>query len=293
MSLSPPTTGERLPPAGGPPPGHGADRFGLDARRAGVPGDGRDRAAGRHPAGSAAALGARVARPETTVLVVDAVPGHRGAAIEIAAVATLVSHLGVRASTADGRDALDEVRRTQPRAVVLVLHPSPEARGRHDLWAETWEAPARLTGALVQGGTDVIALSMWASAAALAWCVEEGALGVMHVDQLPGVLGTVLARPATRHPHTGAHAHRSGERAPLPPPFHTLVRLTASERHVLFHMTEGRSAAEIASALVVSVSTVRSHIRAVLRKLQVTTQLAAVAIANGIHPEDLAAPPLP
>jgi DNA-binding NarL/FixJ family response regulator len=58
------------------------------------------------------------------------------------------------------------------------------------------------------------------------------------------------------------------------------VLLTASERRVLFYLTTGRSAQDIADELVVSVTTVRSHIRSILRKLGVRSQLAAVAIAN-------------
>ena len=40
------------------------------------------------------------------------------------------------------------------------------------------------------------------------------------------------------------------------------------------------SAAEIAEQRVVSLATVRSQIRAILRKLEVTSQLAAVAMAH-------------
>jgi DNA-binding NarL/FixJ family response regulator len=43
---------------------------------------------------------------------------------------------------------------------------------------------------------------------------------------------------------------------------------------------EGKSAAEIAAEAVVSLATVRSQIRAVLQKLDVTSQIAAVALAH-------------
>jgi DNA-binding NarL/FixJ family response regulator len=59
-----------------------------------------------------------------------------------------------------------------------------------------------------------------------------------------------------------------------------LVQLTTSERRVLFFLTQGLAAQEIADDLVVSLTTVRSHIRSVLRKLGVRSQLAAVAVAN-------------
>ena len=45
-------------------------------------------------------------------------------------------------------------------------------------------------------------------------------------------------------------------------------------------MTEGWAAQDMTDELVVSLTTVRSHIRSVLRKLGVRSQLAAVALAN-------------
>jgi DNA-binding NarL/FixJ family response regulator len=62
-----------------------------------------------------------------------------------------------------------------------------------------------------------------------------------------------------------------------------LLLLTRSERRVLYHLTTGATAIEIAEKLVLSLATVRSHIRSILRKLEVSSQLAAVAIAQG-HP---------
>jgi DNA-binding CsgD family transcriptional regulator len=65
-----------------------------------------------------------------------------------------------------------------------------------------------------------------------------------------------------------------------------LVHLTPSERRVLFHMMEGCSAAGMARELFVSLTTVRAHIRSILRKLDVSSQLAAVALANGALSEE-------
>ena len=58
------------------------------------------------------------------------------------------------------------------------------------------------------------------------------------------------------------------------------MTLTSSERRVLYYLTTGLAAQDIADDLVVSLATVRSHIRSVLRKLEVRSQLAAVALAN-------------
>ncbi len=49
---------------------------------------------------------------------------------------------------------------------------------------------------------------------------------------------------------------------------------------MLFYLTSGMSAQEIADIQVVSLTTVRSHIRSILRKLGVRSQLAAVVCAN-------------
>jgi DNA-binding NarL/FixJ family response regulator len=57
-----------------------------------------------------------------------------------------------------------------------------------------------------------------------------------------------------------------------------LGRLTARERVVLEQLAKGRRASEIATDSVVSVTTVRSQIRAILAKLELSSQLTAVAL---------------
>ena len=59
-----------------------------------------------------------------------------------------------------------------------------------------------------------------------------------------------------------------------------VAQLTARERQVLWALSEGKSAAEIARTFFVSVGTVRTHIQAILSKLGVSSQLAAVARAR-------------
>jgi DNA-binding NarL/FixJ family response regulator len=63
----------------------------------------------------------------------------------------------------------------------------------------------------------------------------------------------------------------------------TFERLTHREALVLGALADGLSADEIAEAHFVALTTVRSQIRAVLHKLGVRSQLAAVALA-GAHP---------
>ncbi|MGH8890743.1 MAG: response regulator transcription factor, partial [Acidothermaceae bacterium] len=56
--------------------------------------------------------------------------------------------------------------------------------------------------------------------------------------------------------------------------------LTARERDVLAELIHGRQVNEISRLLFVSEATVRTHVRAILLKLDVTSQLAAVAQAT-------------
>ncbi|MFC7494602.1 MULTISPECIES: helix-turn-helix transcriptional regulator [unclassified Nocardioides] len=58
-----------------------------------------------------------------------------------------------------------------------------------------------------------------------------------------------------------------------------LARLTGAEARILWRLMHGSSVAEIAEAHVVSIETVRSQIRALLAKLEASSQLAAVAVA--------------
>ena len=174
----------------------------------------------------------------------------------------------------------------KPDVVLIVVQGEVPRFGSGAESVYGWDRPARITRALRDAGTSVIALSVGASAAALAVCVEQGAVGLLHTD----LLSQELARQAARRLNGNGGGSQNGAdeaRGPgqLPAPYNTLVHLTPSERRVLFHMMEGRSAAEIATTLVVSLTTVRSHIRSILRKLNVNSQLAAVALAFGTLPD--------
>ncbi|GAA3433902.1 LuxR family transcriptional regulator [Kutzneria kofuensis] len=59
-----------------------------------------------------------------------------------------------------------------------------------------------------------------------------------------------------------------------------LDRLTVREREVLDRLAAGQRAAKVAEEFVVSVATVRSQIRSILAKLEVGSQLEAVALAR-------------
>ncbi|MGY0390238.1 response regulator transcription factor [Nocardioides sp. WG-D5] len=68
----------------------------------------------------------------------------------------------------------------------------------------------------------------------------------------------------------------------------TVAGLTTREVEVLALITQGLSNADIAEKLVVSVNTLKSHIRQAYRKIEVTTRSQAVswAITHGFAPPD-------
>ena len=71
------------------------------------------------------------------------------------------------------------------------------------------------------------------------------------------------------------HSHRRDRAAQLSR-FH---QLSVRESEVLEELMAGKAAADIATESYVSIATIRSQIKAILRKLEVNSQLAAVALA--------------
>jgi two-component system, NarL family, nitrate/nitrite response regulator NarL len=116
-------------------------------------------------------------------------------------------------------------------------------------------------------------------------CIEAGAACVVSkavsftdlLDRVTLLLDDVVERHnAERHELLESwRQHRNEERQRLAP----FEQLTVREHEVLLALTLGHSAEEIAEAHYVSITTVRSHIRSILTKLGVNSQLAAVALA--------------
>lgn len=122
-------------------------------------------------------------------------------------------------------------------------------------------------------------LTMWSSA--------RGNLTDWVVRQLVvGADGSLRRDKPAREPDLDAAPLLAGPSLDDVPAKEVLARLTSSEQRVLLQMMRGHTAGEIAETLTVSLTTVRAHIRAILRKLEVRTQLAAVAMAFGaLEPE--------
>ncbi len=143
-----------------------------------------------------------------------------------------------------------------------------------------------MVGPLAALGITVVMLTGATEERVLGECIEAGASGVISksegldalLDGLDRALrGEALIREGDRQGLvTRVREARARERERLAP----FGRLTSRERHVLALLMEGMSAEDIARREYVSLATVRSQIRAILTKLDVHSQLAAVALAR-------------
>jgi two-component system nitrate/nitrite response regulator NarL len=141
-------------------------------------------------------------------------------------------------------------------------------------------------GALVAGGATVVMLTGVTDPVALGECIEAGATGVLSKRLGFRELLDTLARIVAGDTHTFARQRQEllaalrAARAEQAERMAPLASLTRREREVLAGLVEGRSAQELATEMFVSVATIRSQIKAILRKLGVNSQLAAVAEAR-------------
>jgi DNA-binding NarL/FixJ family response regulator len=120
----------------------------------------------------------------------------------------------------------------------------------------------------------------------VAAAIAAGAAGaVAKSSSLRNLLLMVLAASAghpviterERHAWLARHRDRLAQQRERSRRFE---RLSAREREVLALMSQGHRATAIAEQFVVSLATVRTQIRAILVKLEVNSQLEAVALAT-------------
>ncbi len=170
---------------------------------------------------------------------------------------------------------VDVARRLAPVLVLLDLDLGPELGSGLDLIAPLIQAGSRVV--MVTGSTD---------RAGLGACIEAGATGVVSKAVSFETLVATVRRAAE-----GAPLLTDDERQALLDELRRQQRadserlapfmaLSPREQAVLGRLVAGESAETIAARTYVSVATVRSHIRAILMKLGVNSQLAAVALVR-------------
>lgn len=178
-----------------------------------------------------------------------------------------------RCETSDAR-LPEMVGRLRPDVITLDAQPLGSAAGEFVRTLTARRSTADVV--VVTGDQDVRHAVEVARAGVLAWVPKE-----CGVDELAAVLRGVRRGHAWFPPEMlGAVLHelradvqRAGERnGPLDV-------LSDRERDVLQGMVGGKRGAAIAEELMISTETVRTHIRSILAKLHVHSQLEAVSVA--------------
>lgn len=127
---------------------------------------------------------------------------------------------------------------------------------------------------------EVVVLTGFADGALLAGALEAGCSGFVskggRFDELIGAIEAVAAGqvrvPTQLLDGLVTHLRPRGERIGHD--------LTIREREILELLAAGRSTTDMVNELVVSVHTVRNHVRNVLSKLHASSRLEAVAVAS-------------
>jgi DNA-binding NarL/FixJ family response regulator len=143
-----------------------------------------------------------------------------------------------------------------------------------------------LIDAIVASGAEVVIMTGEENPILWAECFEAGASDVLSksvafdslVDRITAIAAGNHSQSAIKRSELLSllREHRRVEAVRSEP----FTRLTAREAEVLSYLIEGLAAETIAELTFVGVATVRSHIRAILVKLGVNSQLAAVAAAR-------------
>jgi DNA-binding NarL/FixJ family response regulator len=185
--------------------------------------------------------------------------------------------LTVVGEAGDGPQAVDLTRRLLPD-VVLMAAALPRTDGPTTARAiHAARLPVR-----------VLMLTQIDSDDSVIAALRAGALGVLSADPEPAELlravrsvatgeAVLAARALTRLLRRFAEGTPGPEPEPAPAP--ALAALTDRERQVLVEVARGRSNAEIAAALSVSETTVKTHVGHVLAKLGLRDRAQAVVAA--------------
>jgi NarL family two-component system response regulator LiaR len=129
---------------------------------------------------------------------------------------------------------------------------------------------------------QVIALTSFKEAELIQDALQAGAIGYLlkdvTADELAQAIRAAHAGRGTLSPDAAQALVHAATQPPTPG-----HDLTERERVVLALMVEGLNNTEIAEKLIVSPSTIKSHVSHILRKLDVTSRTEAAALAVRHH----------
>ncbi len=193
--------------------------------------------------------------------------------------------LEVVGEAGDGAEALEVIDRVRPDVVLMDIRmPRVDGLAATQRLAErpdppkvivltTFDADEYVVRALAGGATGFLLKDT--SPPAIVDAIHRVAAGEPMLS--PSVTAQLIRRVVSG-PHTGADATRAGAASAR------LASLSARERDVAVAIGKGKSNAEIASELFMSLATVKAHVSRIFDKLAVTNR---VQIAICVHEADL------
>jgi DNA-binding NarL/FixJ family response regulator len=191
---------------------------------------------------------------------------------------------------ATGRQAVEQARRLGPDVVLMDVR-MPDLDGIAATRALTGTAPA----------TKVLILTTFEQDDYVFGALRAGASGFLlkraRPEELIAAVHTVAAGEALLSPSVTRRVVDRMAQQPTPKLADTarLGTLTPREREVLVLVARGLSNREIAAALTVEESTVRTHVKRILMKLDLRDRVQAVIFAyeTGVNPPAVGTRPTP
>jgi DNA-binding NarL/FixJ family response regulator len=178
----------------------------------------------------------------------------------------------VVAEASNGQEAVDNAARFHPTVILMDIR-MPELDGL--------EATRRILAADSQA--RVLILTTFDLDEYVYEALAAGASGFVLKDdppeQLLAAIRTIAAGDALLSPTVTKRVIRQFARLPRPTPPAEFAELTAREQEVFRLMADGLSNAEIAAALFISDTTVKTHITHILQKLHLRDRVQAVVLA--------------
>jgi len=171
--------------------------------------------------------------------------------------------IDVVAEAADGREAVDLARRLRPDVCLLDIR-MPEKDGI--------EATRQLAGPGVEDPLAVVVITTFDLDEYVHGALKAGARGFLLKDSGPELLtqaihaaadGDALIAPSITARLLSAFADTHAGVPPAQP----IEPLTSREEEILILVAQGRTNSEIADQLYISISTVKTHLASLMRKL--------------------------
>jgi DNA-binding NarL/FixJ family response regulator len=178
----------------------------------------------------------------------------------------------VVAEATNGREAVDKAARFSPQVVLMDIR-MPELDGI--------EATRRILAE--EGEARILILTTFDLDEYVYEALKAGASGFVLKDdppeQLLAAIRTVAAGDALLSPAITKRVIKEFGRLPRPQPPKELDELSEREREVFVLIAQGLSNSEIARELVISETTVKTHLTHILQKLNLRDRVQAVVLA--------------